>query len=102
MGFFTNFFRKEPSELERYLQNGAVILDVRSPQEFSTGHIAGSRNIPLHQLREHLAEIRQFQKPIVTVCQSGMRSSAAKSLLVTEGIKAINGGSWLSLQKRVS
>lgn len=100
MNFFQNIFGKS-TELKNFLDKGAVIVDVRSPQEFSAGHIKGSKNIPLGILQSKMEEIKRFDKPIVTVCQSGMRSSSAKSFLQAKGLEVMNGGSWFNVKKLV-
>jgi rhodanese-related sulfurtransferase len=100
MNFLQNIFGK-PTDLKNLIDNGAVIIDVRTPQEFSAGHVKGSKNIPLNVLLSNVDEIKKFGKPIVTVCQSGMRSGTAKSFLQSKGIKVINGGSWTGLNKLV-
>jgi phage shock protein E len=98
MGLF-NLFGKFNNQIREFLTEGAVIIDVRSQQEFNSGHIKGSKNIPLDALRNRIDEIKRFNKPVITVCQSGMRSGSAKSFLQDKGIKVINGGSWISLNK---
>ncbi len=101
MGFFQQLFGGPSNELKQLLSEGAVILDVRTPEEYNAGHINGSRNIPLDTLPTRLNEIRQLKKPVITVCQSGMRSSTARSFLKTQGIQVTNGGSWSSVKKLV-
>jgi rhodanese-related sulfurtransferase len=98
MGFLKNLFGK-PTDLRQLLDEGAVIIDVRSPLEFNNGHIKGSKNIPLDTLQRRLDEIVKFNKPLITVCQSGMRSSTAKSFLEGKGLRVVNGGSWSALNK---
>ena len=84
------------------IKNGAVIIDVRSKGEFAGGHIKGSINIPLDQLRNNLTKFKDKSKPIITCCASGMRSSSAKSLLKSSGyLEVYNGGGWNSLQNRL-
>ena len=100
MNFLQNIFDRS-NKLQEFLQQGAIIVDVRSPQEFSSGHIKGSKNIPLNILLSSVEEIKRLSKPVITVCQSGMRSGSAKSFLQSKGIKVINGGSWSGLQKLV-
>jgi rhodanese-related sulfurtransferase len=65
------------------------ILDVRQPEEFRTGHIAGATLIPLGELNERLKELPKDQE-ILCVCASGSRSSAATQQLTNAGYKAIN------------
>jgi phage shock protein E len=100
MNFLRNIFGKQ-AELKKLLNSGAVIIDVRSQQEFSGGHVKGSKNIPLDTLQNRLEEIKKLQKPVITVCQSGMRSGTAKSFLQSKGLTVMNGGSWSGLQKIV-
>lgn len=83
------------------LEKGAIIVDVRSPQEFATGHINGSSNIPLPQLSKQISQLKQTGKPIITCCASGMRSANAASQLKNAGIEAVNGGGWHSLAMKL-
>lgn len=99
MGLFNLFSSKSNDQVRTFLNEGAVIIDVRSPQEFNSGHIKGSKNIPLNVLHNSVEEIKRLNKPVITVCHSGMRSGSAKSFLQDKGIKVVNGGSWISLNK---
>lgn len=74
--------------------NGAIIIDVRSPQEFDHGHIQGSKNIPLDKIQREIASIKKMGKPVITVCKSGARSGMAKSILKNAGVEVYNGGPW--------
>ena len=74
------------------LDNGAIIVDVRTPQEFKSGHSKGSKNIPLQNLQGEIKTLKN--KEVVLVCQSGMRATQAKSMLGQNGITAHNAGSW--------
>jgi rhodanese-related sulfurtransferase len=65
------------------------ILDVRQPEEFRAGHIAGAKLIPLNELRERMDELPQDTE-ILCVCRSGSRSGAATSQLNGAGFKATN------------
>lgn len=71
-------------------RNGSVtLLDVRTPGEYSRGHIEGFRNIPVDELREHLEEIEK-NKPVYVICQSGLRSYIATRILEGSGYEAYN------------
>jgi phage shock protein E len=84
------------------LQEGAIILDVRSKGEFEGGHIKGALNIPLDQLRNNFSKLKDKNKPIITCCASGMRSASAKSILISGGYTSVfNGGGWNSLQNKL-
>jgi len=63
-----------PNELSLWRRRGALPLDVRSPDEFASGHIPGSRNLPLEQLLEAL---HTLQSPILTICATGSRAGLA-------------------------
>jgi rhodanese-related sulfurtransferase len=69
------------------------LLDVREPDEWQAGHIAGSQHIPLAQLRGRLGEIPK-DKPILAVCRHGNRSEAATRGLRTLGytVENLEGG----------
>jgi len=62
-----------------------LVLDVRSPREWSTKHIAGSVNLPLSQLRERIAEVPRDRR-IAVHCAGGYRSSIAASMLAHDGV----------------
>lgn len=81
---------------------GAIIIDVRSPQEFDRGHIKGSKNIPVNIIQREVNSIKKLNKPIITVCQSGARSGMAKSVLKAAGIEVYNGGSWFGLRSKLN
>jgi len=84
------------------IQKGAVIIDVRTPNEFRGGHIKSALNIPLNNLASQVSKIKK-DKPVITCCASGMRSASAKSYLQSNGFKEVyNGGSWMSLQNKIS
>lgn len=84
------------------VKKGAIILDVRSNGEYSGGHVKGSINIPVDQLNKNLSKLKDKNKPIITVCASGMRSASAKSILKSNGYTQVyNGGSWGSLQNKL-
>ncbi len=65
------------------------VLDVRQPEEFRAGHIAGAKLIPLNQLGQSLNKLPQ-DRDILCVCASGSRSSAATRQLNGAGYSAIN------------
>lgn len=73
------------------------IIDVRTPEEFMGGNVAGSINIPLQELDQHLEEIKMMVQPIVLCCASGNRSGQATAYLQSCGVKCENGGSWMDV-----
>ena len=82
-------------------ENGAIIIDVRTPQEFDHGHIQGSKNIPLDKIQREIKTIKNYNKPIITVCKSGARSGMAKSILKGAGVEVYNGGPWNVLVSKI-
>lgn len=83
-------------------ERGALILDVRSPGEFAGGHIEGSINIPVDQLRGNLKKLKDKDQSIICCCASGMRSGSAASILSSHGYKSVfNGGGWMKLNRKL-
>ena len=81
---------------------GAVIVDVRTKGEYQGGHIKGSLNIPLRNLPDQQSKLKK-DKAVITCCASGSRSASAKSMLKSYGFKEVyNGGSWMSLNNKIS
>tara|TARA_B110000046_G_scaffold57595_2_gene64340 strand:- start:17337 stop:17510 length:174 start_codon:yes stop_codon:yes gene_type:complete len=54
------------------IKDGAVVIDIRSPQEFQSGHAKGSKNIPLQNLNSKVNQLKS--KEVIIVCKSGMRA----------------------------
>lgn len=78
-------------ELDR-MRDTALILDVRTPREYNSGHIEGSLNIPHTELRERLDEVREAAqgRPIAALCAAGVRSNIAYRILVGNGFDALS------------
>ena len=93
--------KSKTDKIKEALEDGAVIVDVRTPQEFKSGHIKGSINIPLQQLNSKVDFLKKKEKTIITCCLSGGRSASAKSILTKHGIPCINGGGWGSLNYKL-
>ena len=96
MGFFD--FLRGPDidqEVKAYGEtNGAILLDVRTPQEYRNGHIPGSKNIPLQELDRISAIISRKDVPLFVYCHSGVRSRQAVGELQRMGylnVKNIGG-----------
>ena len=101
MGFFSRLFGGGPKiDLAELKKNGALILDVRTPGEFRSGHIKGSKNIPLQEVNGKMKGLKKDQV-IITCCASGNRSGSAKNILKSAGFEVHNGGGWRSLQNKL-
>ncbi len=86
--------------LGELIDNGAVIVDVRTKGEYASGHVKGSINIPLDQLRNNLKKFKGNDQAIITCCASGMRSASAKGILKSAGYTNVhNGGSWVNVNQ---
>ena len=67
------------------------VLDVRTPGEFETAHIAGAYNVPLDLLREHRDEIiKHLDEDVVLVCRSGQRAAQAEETLRNAGLANVH------------
>jgi rhodanese-related sulfurtransferase len=99
-----SFFKKvfdggQKADFGELIANGAIIIDVRTTNEYQNGHLKNSINIPLDRLEKSLTELDRL-KPVITCCASGTRSLIAKNILKSNGFTEVcNGGSWTSLRK---
>jgi phage shock protein E len=91
------------ADFAELVRQGAMILDVRTKGEYAGGHIRGSVNIPLDKLVDNLNKLKGKNAPIITCCASGARSATAKGVLTNRGYTNVhNGGSWMSLNRKIS
>ncbi|HEY6915185.1 MAG TPA: rhodanese-like domain-containing protein [Paludibacter sp.] len=89
-------------DLGELVREGATIIDVRTKSEYAGGHIRGSVNIPLDKLVANMNKLKK-NKAIITCCASGARSASAKGILTSHGFTNVhNGGSWFSLDRKIS
>ena len=71
----------------------ALVVDVRSPGEFASGHVEGAVNIPVQELGRRLDECGAKDRPIILYCHSGMRAASAQSTLKRAGFSnVVNAG----------
>ena len=94
--FQTKIPRKQ---IKHLLINGAVIIDVRPPNDFFENHLPMAVNIPLQLLlqKAHLFSKQQ----VIVVCRTGNLSSMGTALLKNAGIEAYDGGKWMRLHSLV-
>lgn len=102
MNLFQKLFSSTPAaDLKQIINEGAFLVDVRSPGEFAAGNVKGSVNIPLETVSSQIAKFKN-KKNILVFCQSGNRSSQAKSMLAQNGFtNVINGGPWQQVNQFV-
>jgi len=100
MGFFSALFGKtDNSQLTEVIKEGAFLVDVRTPAEFSAGSVKGAVNIPLDKVPSQLSKFKG-KKNIIVFCRSGSRSGQAKSILENNGLQnVINGGTWQNVNQ---
>jgi rhodanese-related sulfurtransferase len=98
-----------PLELDAKLKGPSpkrpLLIDVRQPEEFRSGHIPGARLIPLGELGQRLQELPK-NKEIICVCASGSRSRSATKMLIKQGYNAfdMSGGmmTWVRAKMAVT
>jgi rhodanese-related sulfurtransferase len=73
---------------DRMRKDGALVLDVREPSEWTTGHIEGATLIPLGELPARLGELPK-DRSIVVVCRSGNRSAQGRDILLQAGFASV-------------
>lgn len=91
----------DTNKIKTMIENGAAIIDVRTPGEFQGGHVAGSKNYPLQNIQGKVAELKKLNKPLVLCCASGNRSGQATSFLKSQGVECENGGGWMQVNSLV-
>lgn len=79
----------DPLAADELVLHGALLLDVREPDEYTAGHAPSARLIPIGELESRTAELDD-DVDIVCVCRSGARSATAAALLRVRGLRARN------------
>jgi len=87
-----------PVEGARLQAEGALVLDVREPDEWATGHVPGATLIPLGTLSGRFGELPR-ERELVVICRTGNRSAQARDLLLAAGFPAVTSvaggiGAW--------
>lgn len=99
MSIFGLLKKKDINSLveECYKTNNSILLDVRTEEEYNSGHIEKSINIPLQRIEDSLKIINDKSTPIYVYCRSGARSTSATALLTSLGYSnVINIGGIIS------
>ena len=88
----TGLINVEPTEAVKLINNDALVIDLRSVDAFSKGHIVNARNIPSDELDAKMNKLDAAKsKPIVAVCDAGITSSKAVNTLRLAGFESVYG-----------
>lgn len=77
------------AEAHKWVDGGALLLDVRTREEFAERHLPGAVNIPVQELDKRMAEVGAKDKPVVIYCRSGRRSAQAATMLQKAGYQKL-------------
>jgi phage shock protein E len=84
------------------LQQGAVVIDLRTAYEYDQGHIPRSLNIPVDRIKANIDRIRDLRKPVILVSGPSGGAWEAMDVLRSAGLtRVINGGDWQSLLRKI-
>lgn len=86
---YTRLGRVSGTEARKLVAEGALLVDVRSPDEFAAGHLAGARNVPVSELSTRLDELGAKERSIIVYCRSGARSARAAGMLKRAGYSQV-------------
>ncbi len=78
-------FRSRSETAHQWVHDGAVLVDVRSPDEFAGGHLDGAKNIPVGEIESRAVELGPKDGKYVVYCHSGFRASRALGILEKQG-----------------
>jgi phage shock protein E len=97
-------FGNSGPDAKQMIKDGALVIDVRSQEEWNEGHLSMAKLLPVDQLPTRLKEVEGWtggdkSKPIVVHCRSGARSGRAQTILKNAGFtNVVNGGGYSSLR----
>ncbi|QJP34411.1 rhodanese-like domain-containing protein [Nonlabens sp. Ci31] len=97
---FGLFKNKKKEIIQKFLKDGALLLDVRTSSEFNGSHIEGSKNIPVQVIDQKLSSLDK-EKPVIVYCAMGGRSNIAAAKLKSKGFKVVNAGGIGSMRKHL-
>jgi phage shock protein E len=78
------------ADARRMVGDGALLLDVRTREEFASGHLPSAVNIPVQELERRMVELARKDRSIVLYCRSGNRSSRAAGILKSAGYSSVH------------
>jgi phage shock protein E len=89
---------KNPQAARELIASGAVVIDVRTPEEYADGHLPNAVNIPIQEMSSHIGDVEKLvgndrARPVVVYCAAGSRAAKAKTQLDAAGFShVVNGG----------
>lgn len=103
MGIFTKLLATVSGASPEVLPENAILIDVRSPQEFASGHIQGAISLPLNSISHQIDKVVPNKgTPVIVYCMSGARSASARKHLLGMGyLQVFNGGGVRALSSRM-
>ncbi len=88
----TGLINIEATEAVKLINNDALVIDIRSAEAFSRGHIVNARNIPADELDAKIEQLQKHKsKPIVAVCDAGMTTTRTVTTLRKSGFESVFG-----------
>jgi phage shock protein E len=95
---------KDPAAARKLIAEGAVVLDVRTADEYADGHVPSATNLPVQEMPRRIAEVDKLvggdkAKPVVVYCGAGKRAAKVKQQLEAAGYTSVvNGGGYDDLR----
>jgi len=81
-----------PTDAVRLINNDAVVIDLRSTEAFSNGHIVNAKSVPMDELAGRMAKLDKLKnKPVIAVCDAGITSTKAVNTLRSSGFESVYG-----------
>jgi phage shock protein E len=102
MSWLSEIFGLGNGKLRQAIQEGGVIVDLRTAYEYDQGHVPHALNIPIDRIKMSIVRLRDLDKPLILCCGNGDHCWEAAEILRHAGITRVyNGGSWQSVLKAV-
>lgn len=91
-----------PTKAQELIRQGAIVVDVRSAEEFRSGSVPGAVNVPLNEIQDRIGSIvHDKNAPVLLHCLSGSRSAMARSILRRNGYTQVHNLGSLSRARRI-
>lgn len=81
-----------PTDAVKLINNDAVVIDLRSMEAYSNGHIVNAKSVPMDELAGRMGKLDKLKKkPVIAVCESGITSTKAVNTLRNSGFESVYG-----------